>query len=349
MRTAPKSLLIATLVLLLAVAALLPLYRQATQRDTTGEDVYYAWLEGQRIIQGQNPYVRILAGNMLENQKYATYFPTFYWLSALTQRLGWRDYPVWIAHWRQIFLLFDLGIAALLYAAFYRQRSILLGVLAALFWLFNRWTLVVMAIGHIDFIPLFFLLASLLLFDRHRRLALLLFGLSLSIKQIAIFMVPLYLLWVWQEAAPKPGERARRVAQAVLLISILPVLASLPFLVWNAEGFVRSIVFSATRLASDHFEAPSAATRLGLVGIPSTLPMLGLLLLTCIAVLQRRIGRYASLLLTLAVFLDFNAVLFRQYMVWPLPFLMLLLCDVRPRPPLPDPVAQQSPGGRQSP
>ena len=45
--------------------------------DTGGEDIYYTWLEGKRLLAGENPYARVLAGNMRENDKYATYFPLF--------------------------------------------------------------------------------------------------------------------------------------------------------------------------------------------------------------------------------------------------------------------------------
>jgi len=30
------------------------------QAKTRGEDVYYAWVEGQRLIKGKNPYARAL-------------------------------------------------------------------------------------------------------------------------------------------------------------------------------------------------------------------------------------------------------------------------------------------------
>jgi uncharacterized membrane protein len=338
-----KGLLAAGLVLLIAVGVMIPLYRQAAQHDTTGEDIYYAWLEGERIIKGENPYARVLAGDMRENQKYATYFPTFYWLSALSQLLGLRDFPPWIAFWRVIFQIFDLGIAALIFLAFYRERSILLGVLSALFWLFNRWTLVVLSIAHIDFLPLFFLLASLLLFDKRRLFSLLLFSLSLSIKQLAIFLLPVYLLWVWQAAGPEPTKRAKQLALASLTILSVPVVTSLPFLVWNAEGWAKSLIFSVTRYAEDHFAAPSAATLLGLIGIPAAAPMLGLLLLVYAGVLQQRIGRYTSVLLTMAVFLGFNAVLFRQYICWILPFIPLTICDAKHRHGVERSAARQEP------
>ncbi len=66
------------------------------EADTSERDVYYAWLEGKRILENQNPYARILDGDMLNNDKYATYFPAFYLLSSLTRALGWKDCESWI-------------------------------------------------------------------------------------------------------------------------------------------------------------------------------------------------------------------------------------------------------------
>src|SRR5512132_2712789 len=84
--------------------------------DTVGSDTYYSWVEGRRILDGKNPYERILHGNMQENKKYATYFPLFYESSALVQLMGYRQYQPWISFFRYIFLLFNLatGIALFL-------------------------------------------------------------------------------------------------------------------------------------------------------------------------------------------------------------------------------------------
>src|SRR5687768_7823003 len=56
--------------------------------DLMMEDIYYIWLEGKRIINGENPYGRVLTGNMRNNDKYATLFPIAYLLSALIQKIG---------------------------------------------------------------------------------------------------------------------------------------------------------------------------------------------------------------------------------------------------------------------
>ncbi|MGC9359398.1 MAG: hypothetical protein ACP5G7_03360 [Anaerolineae bacterium] len=62
--------------------------------DTQGEDIYYAYIEGQRLVAGENPYERILQGGMLTNDKYATYLPLFYLFFARLQMAGWRSYTM---------------------------------------------------------------------------------------------------------------------------------------------------------------------------------------------------------------------------------------------------------------
>jgi hypothetical protein len=55
--------------------------------------------------------------------------------------------------------------------------------------------------------------------------------------------------------------------------------------------------------------------------------MLLLMAMVYAGVWQGAVGTYLSALLIMAVFLDFSPVLFRQYLVWALPFLPLALCD----------------------
>ena len=76
-------------------------------------------------------------------------------------------------------------------------------MLVVSFWYFNRWVLTASQIAALDFIPIFLVVVSLGVFERHRKTSLLLFSLSLAIKQIAIFIAPLYLIWEYQREYPK--------------------------------------------------------------------------------------------------------------------------------------------------
>lgn len=287
---------------------------------TQSEDIYYAFVEGGRLVAGVNPYERILHGNMRENDKYAAYLPLFYLLSAGAQLAGLDTFPAWLALWDVVFLGCNIGIGYLIFRICAAGNQLMLGTFGALFWLFNRWTLHVNVISHIDFIPLFLLLLSLSLVPRRFPLACILFGASLAIKQVAVFALPLYLIWSWQMA--REG-RVRHLLTASALVLVIPFVASLPFLIWNAEGFARSVMFSATRYPADHFSAPSLDALFGVYGIPGRIPMVLLLSLTYGLASLHRVPVYASLLLVMSAFFGFNSVLFRQYVVWFIPFIPL--------------------------
>ena len=195
------------------------------QAKTRGEDVYWSWLEGQRLLKGVNPYERTLTGNLRDNDKYATYFPMFYYGTALSIFAGLGEYEEWLKSWRVLSLLANLGIAAILFYLPFRRKVWVLALFAAGFWLFNRWTLHVTRIAHLDFLAILPLLASLALISRRPYAAFLLLGFSISFKQIGLFLVPLYLIWIWQESGP---NRVKRILIAVASIAIIPLVTSLP-------------------------------------------------------------------------------------------------------------------------
>lgn len=278
------------------------------------EDIYFIYLDGNRLTEGSNPYDRVLSGDMQINNKYSTYLPVFYLLSSAVQRLGLGVFAEWLSFWRVAFLVANLSVAALLYWIPGQQRMTALSVFAALFWLFNRWTLHVSKTADIDFLPLFFLLLSLYLYRRNTAASYLALGLSLGIKQMAVFLVPLYLIWAWRDS--HPSERIKRLTAAVAMIGIIPLLSSAPFLVWNWDVFIRSILFSATRNAAASFEVYSLDAVLGLRGIPSRIPMLIMFAFVYWLTWKRSIERYTPAFLTMSSFVFFNPVFFTSYMVW---------------------------------
>ena len=292
------------------------------------QDIYYSYLEGKRLRDGKNPYARVLEGDMLQNDKYATYFPVFYELSYVSQNLGLHNYYDWIAFWQGVFVLFEFGIALLLFLALARRNLEWLGILAAAFWLFNRWTLKVVEMSNLDFIPIFLVVLSLLLFPRRKWLSLLLFSLSLGFKQIAIFVAPLYLVWIWRSTSGR--QRWKELALAGVLVVSVPLVSALPFLVWNAEGFVKSILFSATRLASNQFDIPSLDQIMGWQGLSARLVMLGLMAAAYFAVFKGLGKKYFAALLVMSIFLDYNSVLYSQYPAWLVPLVPLVFLDFMP-------------------
>lgn len=291
------------------------------------QDIYYSYVEGKRLRDGKNPYERVLHGNMLENQKYATYFPVFYELSYISQAWGGlKSAEAWIIFWKSIFVWFELGVGALLFGAFAQRRLEWFGVFAAAFWLFNRWTLKVVEMSNLDFIPIFFLVLSLLIFPRHRWWSLLLFSLSLGFKQIAIFLAPLYLVWIWRDS--DAASRWKNSALAILCIISVPLISGLPFLVWNAEGFIKSILFSATRYGSNQFEIPSLDQVMGWHGLSGRLVMIGLMASVYFIALRGYGKKFIAAILVMSIFLDYNAVLYSQYPSWLVPLIPLALLDL---------------------
>lgn len=286
--------------------------------DTVGSDTYYSWIEGRRILDGRNPYERILHGNMEENEKYSTYFPLFYEASALVQDMGIRQYQAWIDFWRYFFLAGNIATGLALCAIIFSRRTWALALLAMPFWYFNRWTLSASATVALDFIPIFLMVLSLGMFERYRKTSLLLFSFSLAIKQIAIFLAPLYLVWEYQQS-----RSIKKTVIAGLLIMSIPLLSSIPFLLWNAEGFVKSIAFSATRTALNHFGAESIDSILNLNGLLARLPFLIMLCAGYFTAFQKAMGRYGSAMLVMGIFIAFNSILFLHYPAWLMPLLPL--------------------------
>ncbi|MEM8612934.1 MAG: hypothetical protein AAGF93_13020 [Cyanobacteria bacterium P01_H01_bin.105] len=291
---------------------------QTPAEELQGHDMYYIWLEGKRILAGENPYARVLAGNLRENDKYATYFPVAYLLSAFVQKLGFLDYRDWLFFWRPLSLIFHMGIVGLTLQYFQKRGLFILGTAASLMILLGRWSLYIVRVHHLEFAAIFFLIISLVLVRKKTRLAFLLFSISLGIKQIAIFLLPLYLIYLW-----KNRHRQNLLLGCVILLSV-PLVTSLPFIIWNAEGFFKSVLFSATRLGDSHIGgAPSVDNILfqdypWLVGLKAKALMLFLMGLAYLSFLKERVGLFFASAITMMAFLYFNSVLFLQYFIWPL-------------------------------
>ena len=290
------------------------------------EDIYYSFREGQRLLNGENPYERILSGNMRDNKKYATYFPLFYELSYATQAVGLEQFSIWLVFWRRVFVVFCLATAVLLFYPFWRLDMEWIGIFAAAFWLFNRWTLTVISIVHLDFLPIFFLVASLIAFPKNRWLGLVLYSVSLALKQIGIFILPLYLIWTWLSIEK---NRVKELLITSLLIGSIPLLASIPFLIRNAQGFFMSVLFSVTRVGSGRFTVLPLDAVMGWEGILGRLPMLLLFLFIYWLCFSRYIGKYTGAFLVMSIFVGFNTALFVQYLLWLVPLTPLLLLDPR--------------------
>jgi hypothetical protein len=312
-------------VMLILIAGISVYFSLWQRKSAIFQDVFFMHREGNRLLELKNPYARVLKGDMVQNEKYATLFPLSYELSAVVQSLGLHDFTLWLQFWQIVFLISYLGLALLIFYIPYQASLTALALFGAFFMLFNRWSLELITIHDIDFIPILLLVGSLALLPKHRGLSFLLFGASLAFKQIAIFLLPVYLIWAWQL-----GDRrlSWKFALDLLWIAIIPALTSLPFLAWNWEGFVKSVLFSATRRSYAPNDVLSLDALMGWAGLPGKLPMLALMLLIYIFAWTKKLKPFTAGLLTLATFVAFNSVLFESYLVWLMPFIPLAAYEV---------------------
>jgi hypothetical protein len=308
------------LLALLVLAGAWTHYFVVPQVVSTENDIYYDYLEAQRVVAGENPYERILSGDMRTNQKYATYFPLFYLLSAGTVKLGLQEFDQFVAFWRLAFLLFNAGAGVILFYLLWPRRGLLLAVFGVLFWFFSRWNLRITSSANIDYPAVFFLLLSFWLLPRHRVWAFVALSLSLGFKQLDAILVPLFLIVVWQSEGQ---HRIRAVVVACVALASTLAVTSAPFLAANPEAFLKSMVFEVVRDPMAQINAPSLGTVLGLSGAASRLPFFMLISLVYALFWRRKVGLYTAGLLSLASFINVNPVLFMQYFVWFTPFFPL--------------------------
>jgi hypothetical protein len=295
-------------------------WRYIMDMDREGEDIYYSWQAGATVLRGDNPYTCIL--QQVCPDKPPIYLPLFYQLSALSQKAGLKDYVPWIHFWKVIFILAAAGIAAVVWSRIQRRDQTLLATAAALFILFNRWTLYVLHVGQTDLLALLFLVVAVVLFSRRPKTALILLGISLAIKQVAIFLIPLFLIAAWYSAAGPAKQRLKRVGLAAVFVAFVPLLSALPFIIDNAPALAAGLSISAKRTVSDFGVAPLGWI-LTLSGRENTYLTLGLLLVLYAAALKTRMSLVTGSLLTFFLYVAFYSVNFHQYFVWLVPFVPL--------------------------
>jgi len=270
------------------------------------------------------------------NDKYAAYFPASYIASGITQKLGFHEFPGWLSLWRVIFATFHFATGILLYVAVWRARgSTSLAMFCSGCWLFNRWSLVVLRIAHLEPVALFFLTLTVVLLDSRPVLAWIAFGLSLSFKQLGMFALPVLLIEQWRLLPVDHPARGRKLASLVLAGAVLPLILVLPFLIMGPVAFAKSMLINATSHADFNFNAPSFDVLFNLQGSLSRLPVLLLLFLVYWSFHRGHLNRFAAIAAAMLAFIWFNPVFFRQYMTWSIPFVLLTLAHTVTRPPGP--------------
>jgi Gpi18-like mannosyltransferase len=291
------------------------------------EDIYYVWLEGDRLASGNNPYEYILDGNLVVNEKYASYLPFYYLLGAFIQSLGFTTFGNWIVFFKFFSGIFFLLIAYTLFLVF-RNKSFGFALFASAYWIFNHWTIYVIYVVHIDFAPVFFLLISLLYLDKKENLSLFSLGLSLSMKHLAMFLIPLYLIHIYKK---NDSHDLRSLYSPAIKIISIPTALSMPFLIWNFKGFMLSMIFSGTRLQEEAYDQISShidSDFVFIVGIIARLGMFTLMLVVYRFYIADKIGTFLTAFLIITMFIEFNVFTFEQYNVWRAAILPLALFEI---------------------
>jgi hypothetical protein len=291
------------------------------------EDIYYVWLEGDRLASGDNPYKYILDSNLVVNEKYASYLPFYYILGALVQSLGFTSFSNWIFFFKIFSAIFYLLIGWTLYLIF-RQKSFVFALFSSAYWLFNHWTIYVIYVVHIDFAPVFFLLISLIYIDKNENLSLYSLGLSLSMKHLAVFLIPLFLLHYYKK---NNSTSIRELYRPTIKIVTIPVVISIPFMIWNFKGFILSMLFSGTRLQEEAYDSISPYIGSDFVFIIGIIVRMGMFLLMFGAYKfynDEKIGKYVTAFLVITLFIELNVFTFEQYNVWRSALLPLALFEI---------------------
>lgn len=326
--------IVLVIILALAAGVYFTIHKSYLDRDVTGFDIFFIYKEGERIISGENPYTRIIGGSMRENDKYPTYLPGFYLFAGLTRAMGLKEFSRWVIFWRWLSFFINFGLTGFIFYWINKKRGMILATAAAVIWLLNRWSLYITLSAHIDFLAILLLVLSLYFLPKKTYLACFLFSISLLVKQIGIFLFPLYLIWLYRIFKEKGLDKA---LVGLLWIIGPSLLISLPFILWSPEGFFRCILFSVTRNPEYNQLLSIPLDRvLDLVGFPAKIPMFTLMALIYFADYRGKTGVITSSLMIMLVFVLFHSVLFAQYLVWLIAMILLVMVDYRLYKPSPD-------------
>jgi hypothetical protein len=288
------------------------------ESESGSSDIYAAYEEGKRLAAGENPYERALQFDLGHVAKLPHNLPFFYHLAAVVQQLGLEHFGPWIAAWRMVFLGANLVIALAIFDAHWRVGIGGLGLVGALLWLLNRWTLHVSASGDLDFLALSCLVVSAVVLARSPRMSIILFGVSLAIRHMALGLAPIWLVSTW-----KATPSRQRMGEAVLLMAAAPVLTSLPLLLRNPNALLRSILNTWARPPEASGNVLSLDALLGIPPGAALTITVFLLAGLYLAVYRNRLGICAASMLALAVMISLGSVFFTSYLVWLIPFLSL--------------------------
>lgn len=286
-------------------------------------DIYYIWNDAKLLSKGVNPYARIQFGNMWDNEKYTFYLPGFLIASATSIKLGLKNFQNFMPYWTSLNLLVHLSISLILFSALKKRGQANLGMLLSLLWFFGRWPLYVLKVGQIDNLAILFLVLSLLSIPARTSRACLLFGVSLAIKHVAAPLLPIFLICSWHKY-----PQIKTLLKNLALCLLVPALVSLPFIFWDAENFIKTLVFPLMRKPIGFQGAKSLLLAAGMqIQIIATMLLVSIYWLAWKSELRVNTAAFLCSLLVMS----FNRVIFEQYYAWIFVMALLALFDYLPR------------------
>ena len=207
----------------------------------------------------------------------------------------------------------DLGIGYLLFAALRRRgESESIAILGMALYLFNPLALLNGALlGRFDAIALVFLLLALEWYTT--RLFAPFYGLAIAAKTFPIFLLPLLLLG-------RDRQKPRRLLLALLLVPLL----SLPYVVTDPRGLLGYLFYDAHSRWLGRLSWYYLLPHAGSLSTALTVARVGTLLfpLTLLLVVHRPL--YVKAACTFVLFVALNRLVYEQYLVWSLPFLIVV-------------------------
>lgn len=332
-RLVPNSLKILLFVGLFYLVALVNGANQKAPWEYGTSDISYEYQAATELKSGVNPYERILSGDLLINRKYATLFPLYYYFLLLVASFSKYDFYSFLGNYRNILFVSEIVSAFFIYLMFKKRGLTAVGLLALSFFVLNRWTINSISDLKQDFIAISLLLASLYFFEAKPRLSYFLYGFSLGVKHLGIFIFPIYLTpFIF---------KSRKLKDFLfdLLVMLIPILGpAIPFLLDKPKAFLFSMLFSFTRKPATTSITFGFDRLLVLynVGVSNNkvfyylLPRLPLLIFSLFNVyllFAKKIQIYPYMLFSVFIFISFNPVLFDQYFIWLAPFTFLSVLD----------------------
>lgn len=304
-------------------------------------DIAVEFATGIELKNGANPYAKVkeFGYDLLRNRKYNEKLPTYYFFLLGIAATANYDFDTYINTFRWVTYISAFLASFFTYLTFKRQNHILLGIGTAAFLLFNRWTLLNLRDVKSDMIAIAFLIASLYFLSKKPKLAYLLYGLSLGIKHVGIFVFPIYLMPLITR-----GIKFKKFAEYFSYALIPTLLPSLVFLVQDAKSFILSVLFSVTRAPSstnssvpfgyDQILVKFNPTGIGfLTPFFYMLPRLPLILFAWLFFYLFMTKKLKASFFVFGCFLffaTFNPVVLDQYFTWVAAFMMYSVVDYLP-------------------